>query len=174
MKNVLLLLLAVLLMSTKESTRLEEAKHIAKAENKLILLRFTGSDWCGPCKKMDRRVFQSDSFNNFAATRLVLIEADFPKNKELDGNTRKENKDLARKYQKVEAYPYTVLLDADGKLLKTWRGYGGQYPTYYLEEMAPFFPDHERPVADAAIVTQPGGIVTDTANTTDMQATPVR
>ena len=147
MRNVLLILLSVVLMSGKEPSVLEQAKQIARVEQKLILLRFTGSDWCGPCKKMDKRVFQSDSFNSFGAEHLVLIEADFPKNKELDEDTRIENKELARRYQKSQSYPYTVLLDAEGKLLKTWRGYGGQYPSYYLEEIIPFLPRQKNVIA---------------------------
>lgn len=140
MRNVLLILLALVTMSLDDTTRLQQAKQIAKTEQKLILIRFTGSDWCGPCKKMDRRVFQSDSFSTFAAKHLVQIEADFPKDKDLDGDVRKENKILARRFQKSQSYPYTVLLDADGKLLKTWKGYGGEYPTYYIDEIFPLVP----------------------------------
>lgn len=145
MRHVLLILLAVFTMSLDDTTRLQQAKQIAKTEQRLILIRFTGSDWCGPCRKMDKRVFQSDSFSTFATKHLVMIEADFPKDKDLDGDIRKENKDLARRYQKSQSYPYTVLLDAEGKLLKTWKGYGGQYPTYYLEEIVPLVPRIEDP-----------------------------
>ncbi|WP_276132591.1 thioredoxin family protein [Polluticoccus soli] len=145
MRYVLLILLAVVTMSLDDTTRLQQAKQVAKTEQRLILIHFTGSDWCGPCKKMHKRVFQSDSFNTFATKHLVMIEADFPKNKDLDGDIRKENKELARRYQKSQSYPYTVLLDADGKLLKTWKGYGGDYPTYYIEEMLPLVPRIEEP-----------------------------
>lgn len=140
MRNVLLLLIAVLLLSSGEATDLVQAKAKARSEDKLILLRFTGSDWCRPCKVMDKRVFQSDSFSVFAAEHLVLLEADFPRNTEQDAETRKQNKLLARKYQKSQSYPYTVLLDADGKLLKTWRGYGGQYAGFYIDEISSYLP----------------------------------
>jgi thiol-disulfide isomerase/thioredoxin len=57
---------------------LEKAKTQAKAENKKILLDFTGSDWCGWCKKLDKEVFSQQAWKEYAAKHLVLVEVDFP------------------------------------------------------------------------------------------------
>ena len=54
------------------------AKTQAKAENKKILLDFTGSDWCGWCKKLEAEVFSQQAWKDYAAKHLVLVELDFP------------------------------------------------------------------------------------------------
>lgn len=57
---------------------MEEVKQLAKKEHKHILLNFSGSDWCGPCIQLYQELFASAPFQQFAATNLVLINADFP------------------------------------------------------------------------------------------------
>jgi thioredoxin-related protein len=140
MKNELLLLLAVVLMSAGEPGGFDVIKEKAAREHKLILIRFTGSDWCMPCRAMEKRVFHNQSFVQYADSNLVVVEADFPKHTEQDHATRKLNKMLARKYQPSAAYPYTVLLDADGKKLEAWHGYGGQTVDFYIEQIARHIP----------------------------------
>ena len=56
-----------------------EAQQIAKQNHKLILLNFSGSDWCGPCIKLKKDVFESAEFQSFAESNLVLLRADFPR-----------------------------------------------------------------------------------------------
>ena len=63
-------------------TDFEAAKAKAKAENKPMLLDFTGSDWCGWCVKLDKEVFSKAAFKDYADAELVLVEIDFPRNKE--------------------------------------------------------------------------------------------
>ena len=60
----------------------EAAKAKAKTENKPILINLTGSDWCGWCIKIEKEVFSSKEFKEFAAKHLILMEADFPKKSE--------------------------------------------------------------------------------------------
>jgi len=57
---------------------LEDAKKLAKKEQKLILLNFSGSDWCIPCMRLKKEVFDSEAFTKYAANHLVLVNADFP------------------------------------------------------------------------------------------------
>ena len=92
---------------------LEKAKAQAKAENKKILLDFTGSDWCGWCIKLDKEVFSQTEFKEYAAKKLVLVELDFPRGFELPAATKKQNEALAAKFQ-VRAYPTVVILSAAG------------------------------------------------------------
>lgn len=62
---------------------IEAAKKLAAKEKKLILLNFTGSDWCGWCKLMDKKVFATDEWQRFAKESLVMVYIDFPQNKSL-------------------------------------------------------------------------------------------
>ena len=86
----------------------------AKAGNKLVLMDFTGSDWCGWCKKLDREVFSTPEFQEYARKNLVLVELDFPQRKPIALETRKQNEALARQYQ-VQGFPTIIVLNGEGK-----------------------------------------------------------
>jgi protein disulfide-isomerase len=92
---------------------LEKAKAQAKAENKKILLDFTGSDWCGWCKKLDAEVFSQTAWKDYAAKKLVLVEVDFPRGFQLPEATKKQNDELAKKF-KIQGYPTIVILSSSG------------------------------------------------------------
>jgi thioredoxin-related protein len=100
-------------------TNFEDAKTEAKIQNKRIVLVFSGSDWCGPCIKLDKNVWQSAEFNKYAKDNYVMYRADFPKKKanQLPEELRKQNLALAEKYNEDGNYPFVLLLDADGKVL---------------------------------------------------------
>jgi AhpC/TSA family. len=114
---------------------MEQAQLEAKQENKLILLNFSGSDWCGPCMKLRREVLDSDEFLAYAKGKLVLINADFPRQKKnkLDAEQVKRNEALAERYNTKGTFPYTLLLDANGRVLKTWEGNPGLTPSQFIE-----------------------------------------
>jgi thioredoxin-related protein len=103
----------------------ENAKKKAEKEHKLILLNFSGSDWCGPCIKLHDEIFENTLFKNFADSNLVLINADFPrlKKNQLSKDQQKKNDKLADTYNPQGSFPYTVLLNAQGKVLKSWDGF---------------------------------------------------
>jgi thioredoxin-related protein len=97
-------------------TNWEEAKAKAKAENKPILINLTGSDWCGWCIKIEKEVFSSKEFKEYAAANVILMEADFPKKKELSADLKKQNEALKKQYL-AGGYPTVWLLDAEGNKL---------------------------------------------------------
>ena len=105
-------------------TDFEKAKEKAAKEHKFILLNFSGSDWCIPCINLKRTIFENTSFQSFADSNLVLISADFPrlKKNQLAKDLQKSNEKLADKYNPDGIFPYTLLLNAEGKLLKSWEG----------------------------------------------------
>jgi len=95
-------------------TDLAKAQAQAKKENKLVMLDFTGSDWCGWCKKLHAEVFSKSEFEEYAKKNLVLVEVDFPRMKKLSAEQQKANNALQEKY-KIEGYPTIIVLDGDGK-----------------------------------------------------------
>jgi protein disulfide-isomerase len=92
---------------------LAKAKAQASAEGKRILLDFTGSDWCGWCKKLDAEVFSQQEFKDYAAKHLVLVEVDFPQRIKLPEAVKKQNDGLAKKFQ-IQGYPTIIVTSASG------------------------------------------------------------
>lgn len=103
----------------------DKAKIESLENKKLILLYFSGSDWCGPCIKLKKDVLETDEFIDFATNKLVLLRADFPRMKknQLDKVQTQKNEKLAEKYNNKGKFPLTVLLDPSGRVLKEWDGY---------------------------------------------------
>jgi len=95
-------------------TDAEAAQAKAKAENKLVLLDFTGSDWCMWCKRLKRDVFDKPEFAQFAQSRLILVEVDFPQHKTLTEAQQQANARLDKTYR-INSYPTIILLDPNGK-----------------------------------------------------------
>jgi thioredoxin-related protein len=104
-----------------------KAQQEAKASNKLLLLNFTGSDWCGWCIRLNRDVFSQPAFKDYASRNLVLLELDFPwpggpRWKEQSADLKKQNQELAQQYQ-VRGFPTLVVLDGEGHKLWRFEGY---------------------------------------------------
>lgn len=93
----------------------EAAKALAKEKNLPLLMNFTGSDWCSWCKLMDKNVFATEAWKNYATQSLVTVFIDFPKDKALVPAKRAEaNKALSEKME-VKGYPTYILLAPDGE-----------------------------------------------------------
>ena len=97
-------------------TDFEKAKETAGKENKPILLVFSGSDWCSWCIKLDREVFSTSAFREWAADNIVCMLADFPAVKDLAPDLKSQNEKLRDTYN-VEGYPTVLLLKADGSVI---------------------------------------------------------
>jgi thioredoxin-related protein len=115
----LVLLATNFIYSQNWKSTFEEAKNQAAIENKNIVLVFSGSDWCAPCIKLDKTVWQSDEFKKESETNWVIYKADFPKKKanQLSQNMIESNKLLASKYNASGNFPLVVLLDKNGSVL---------------------------------------------------------
>src|SRR5436305_1882226 len=124
MKVLIAFLLPFTISMTGWHSNLQEAQEIARKEHRHILLNFSGSDWCGPCIHMHKEIFGSTVFMQFANEKLVLMNADFPRQKknQLPPKQQEMNDALADKYNPKGNFPYTLLLNADGKVLKEWNG----------------------------------------------------
>ena len=114
------------------STDFGKAQAWAKAEGKHILIDFSGSDWCVWCIKLDKEVFSQKAFTAYAKDNLVLVLADFPRDKSKQSEKlQKQNAALAKKYN-VGGFPTVFIMDPEGQLVaKT--GYRPGGPEAYIE-----------------------------------------
>lgn len=116
-------------------TDFAKAQEKAKAEKKLVLLDFTGSDWCPPCKSLHKNVLISEEFAKFAKESLVLVEVDFPQGKAQSAALKASNKELAKKFG-ITGYPTIIVLDASGKEVFKKVGYSGASAKDYVADLA--------------------------------------
>jgi thiol-disulfide isomerase/thioredoxin len=132
-------------------TNFEEAKKIALKEGKPILLDFTGSDWCPPCKALHKNVFSTEEFAKEAAGKYVLVELDFPRTKQIAPEVKAQNSELQKKYA-ITGYPTVLLVDAKtGEVFGRTVGFGGWTPRQYLDKLASF---KNTPAGKAALVDE--------------------
>lgn len=118
------------------TTDFEAAKAKAKAEKKLLLVDFTGSDWCGWCIKLKKEVFDTELFKKEAPKQFVLVELDFPRGKELPEKVKKQNDELQEKYS-ISGFPTILILDPAGEVIaKT--GYRAGGPEGYVKHLDEF------------------------------------
>ncbi len=106
----------------------------AKAENKPLLINFTGSDWCGFCIILDREVFSQKPFLEFAKKNLVLLKVDFPRKKDQSKKLKEQNSELAKKFQ-VRGFPTIYLMSPEGEVLAEMSGYRRGKSADYLERL---------------------------------------
>ena len=144
MKNLIVPIAVALTLSTASYARADQAwmsdyqkaQQEAKASHKLVLLDFTGSDWCGFCFQLDRAILSKPQFKDYASKNLVLVEVDFPRRKAQTVETKKQNQQLAQRYQ-IEGFPTLVVLNGEGQTV--WR-----YDGMYMGDVAAFLAELDK------------------------------
>ena len=120
-KLLLLFALAIsnFAVSQEWQTNFEEAKKIATEQDKNVVIVFSGSDWCAPCIKLDKNIWQSEAFKKEAAAEWIVVRADFPRKKanELSKEQTDHNRKLAEKFNLEGRFQLVVILDKNGKVL---------------------------------------------------------
>ena len=103
---------------------LDAATKYAAEKDLPILFNFTGSDWCGWCKLMDKNVFAKEAWQAYAKDNVVMVWIDFPKNKSLVPEKYvARNKELQSKYG-VRGFPTYLLIDAKSNAIMGKLGAG--------------------------------------------------
>jgi thioredoxin-related protein len=103
-------------------TSFAEAAEEASRERKLVLLDFTGSDWCGWCQRLEAETFSQRGFIEYADKNLVLVRVDFPKQKQQSGELKEANRALKSQFS-VSGFPSVFIVKPNGSILWEQRGY---------------------------------------------------
>jgi thioredoxin-related protein len=137
--SIVMILLTTVLSAQNWQFNFEKAKEIAHKESKPIILVFSGSDWCGPCIKLDNQIWKSEEFKTYSNNNYVLVKADFPRKKSnaLSKEQISQNENLAEKYNKQGYFPMVVIFNADGKVLGE-TSYKNLSPTAYIQHLQSF------------------------------------
>ncbi|WP_339739681.1 thioredoxin family protein [uncultured Sunxiuqinia sp.] len=117
-------------------TKLDEAKSKATETNQNILLVFSGSDWCVPCMKLEKSIWNSEEFKTFSDDHFVLLRADFLKQKKnrLSEEQQAHNEQLAEKYNPNGFFPLVLVLNNEGEVLGQ-TGYKNVSPSEYIKQL---------------------------------------
>ncbi|MBN2583249.1 MAG: thioredoxin family protein [Planctomycetes bacterium] len=110
-----------------------KAQTLAAEMKRPMLLDFTGSDWCGWCIKLDREIFSTPTFQDYARKNLILVKLDFPRSRKMDPTVVAQNQKLASKY-KVNGYPTVIVLDPSGNQVGQM-GYMSGGPEPFLQKL---------------------------------------
>jgi thioredoxin-related protein len=95
------------------------AAALAEQNQQNVVLVFSGSDWCAPCIKLDKSIWQSPEFQEYAKDHWTMLRADFPRKKanQLAEDQKTKNAQLAEKYNKNGYFPLVLVLDPNGNIL---------------------------------------------------------
>lgn len=135
----ILLLFSAFSFSQDWKYNFEEAKQIASEEGKNIIIVFSGSDWCAPCIKLDKNIWQSEVFQKEASKEWIIVRADFPRKNAntLSKEQTEHNRMLADKFNQEGSFPLVVILDKNGKLLGKM-GFKNVSPEEYIKMIHAF------------------------------------
>ncbi|MFD0799447.1 thioredoxin family protein [Maribacter chungangensis] len=133
MKKLFILFVVPLLLSAQVNNdrktendwhyNLETAKKLAKKQDKNILLYFTGSDWCAPCKVLKKDLFDTPAFVE-ASQNYILVYIDMPRNQDLLSSEQlNRNKKVVAEHNRKGVFPLLKVLDPKGKSLDEYSGY---------------------------------------------------
>jgi protein disulfide-isomerase len=118
-------------------TDLPKAEAQAKSQNKIVLMDFTGSDWCPWCIKFDQEVLNTPEFQDYAAKNVVLVQLDYPNKLVQSDDLKKANAALKTQY-KIDGFPTLVVLNKDGKEIGRQVGYSVGGPKVFIAKLEGF------------------------------------
>ncbi len=118
------------------NTNYNDALQAAQNQNKPLLLFFTGSDWCGWCKKMVQEVFDSPEFAQKVGDDFIFVEVDFPMRAPLSSTLAQQNDMLKQRYG-VTGFPTIIILDPNQNFVAEsgYRPGGGVAYADYLKQL---------------------------------------
>jgi len=143
MKSILTLVFLICQLTIAYSQNWEldfdKTLKIAQDSDKTIILVFSGSDWCAPCMKLEKEIWETDTFQNYAKDNFIMLRADFPRKKanKLPKEQADKNAQLAAKYNPNGYFPSVVIIDKNKKVLGN-TGYQKLSPEAYIEHLNSF------------------------------------
>jgi thioredoxin-related protein len=131
---VFLFLLSFSLTAQNWENDWKVATQKSKKNNQKLILVFSGSDWCIPCIKLEKEIWEAESFKAYALENYVLLRADFPKRKKnaLSKEKQTHNDKLAERFNAAGYFPLVVVISTEEKVLGQL-GYEKSTPEKYIE-----------------------------------------
>jgi len=109
----------------------KKAVRLSRKKDKALLIFFTGSDWCGFCKSLEKHFLSSEDFIEIAEKDLILYKADFPHRTDIITKEERKVNDGIKKKFSVSGYPTILIVSPNGKVLGKRSGFGFDHDTQY-------------------------------------------
>lgn len=124
--------IAVLFGQEKGTTNYQEALENAKNEGQVLVIQFSGSDWCSPCIRLEEQILNTAAFQAYQE-KFVWLKADFPRKKanRLTEEQQIHNDALAERYNSKGSFPLLVFINNEEKVLGSI-GYQPKSPEEYI------------------------------------------
>ncbi|WP_318311566.1 thioredoxin family protein [Flagellimonas crocea] len=137
---IIILACTGMLQAQEWQDNFDDALSKASKEDKPIILVFSGSDWCAPCIRLKRNIFDSNEFASYASEHYVMYDADFPRKKQnqLPPEKLNQNKALAEKYNPKGYFPLVVVMDKNQNVLGTTGFVARTSPAKYIKTLNNF------------------------------------
>lgn len=105
--------------ATAQHSRFTDAQAIALRDNKPILLLLSGEDWCAPCVKLKKKVWNEPDFQEYISKEFVRLELFLPKQGSYgpEWTVFKEYDELKKKYE-APFLPTILVLAPNGELIQ--------------------------------------------------------
>lgn len=147
-------------------TDYQKALALSNERSLPIVLFFTGSDWCGWCKKLEEEVLDTPAFSKLAGDKYIFVMLDFPMRSPIAPELKKQNAALKDRY-KIKGYPTLVLIDGKENVLAQ-TGYQQGGPDNYVAHLSQLtsgkdfqFNAPEKVMEDVALATEPAAVQED-------------
>lgn len=128
---------------------IQEAHALSQKTGKPILANFTGSDWCGWCKRLTSSVFAKKEFKAWADDNVILLELDYPRRKRLPDDIRSQNEQLRQAFQ-IRGFPTVWVFKLESDETSGQINIEGLGKTGYRKTVKEFTNDIDQMLAKAA------------------------
>lgn len=133
MKKLLILILfflfSLMLHAQKWHTTLEEAQAESIEKHQPILLLLTGSDWCPPCKCLEKNILNTKRFAASVQGKFILCKLEFLRHTSQPDSVINYNYKVLRQYG-CSGYPTVLILNSNLKKtgeIENWCSYPDQF-----------------------------------------------
>jgi len=120
LRLLLLFLFPLIQLSPNWETNFDVAKQRSIKESKIILIHFVHKSGDAKNVKLEKKTFETGEFIDYANKQVVLLKIDLGIEQTSSEKQFSHNLIIRERYNSNAIAPFTVITDADGKVLKTW------------------------------------------------------
>ncbi|MFP4166298.1 MAG: thioredoxin family protein [Opitutales bacterium] len=102
-----------------------------REEEKPVVLLFTGSTWCPPCKRLANKVLVTDQWAKLVREDIIFVVYDFPRSGGGSGPVAERREAMAERFG-VRGFPTLVVLDEAGGVAAQRSGASGVDANEYI------------------------------------------